>query len=435
MKLKVTIPILIILAGLLISCPVSAQTTDASTGFTPYSIFGFGDLARQGTVYNLSMGGIGVGDRNVRFINLLNPAAVTARESKSFMMDFGLESRNVYYAAHSQDGLTTSANNTFNMHHIVMSFPIAKHSAFMIGVQPYSSVGYKFRSMETDDVLLSEAGDITYTKQGEGGLSQAFLAAGVTLFGRLHLGAEGQYYFGNIMHYSAAAFNTSSAYRSINSGWDYFLTGFTGKLGLQYEQPLGHIKAVVGATWTLPTQIGGHVDRFAYGVNASATDTIVNRTEPGISYNIPSQWSAGLTLKDGDHWMVGFDYQQQDWSGTDFGSKGGVDFAPCKMQAYRLGFEWTPDRYDIRYYHRHITYRGGVYHEKTYYTFNGHQVEAYGLTFGVSLPVFRYYNSINIGVDLGQRGTVSDGLIRERYALIYASFSLHDIWFLKNLYE
>ena len=43
--------------------PAYAQDPLAGNGYSPYSLFGFGDLVRQGTGYNLSMGGIGIGDR------------------------------------------------------------------------------------------------------------------------------------------------------------------------------------------------------------------------------------------------------------------------------------------------------------------------------------------------------------------------------------
>ena len=178
---------------------VSAQTSTADVGFTPYSVFGFGDLAKTGTTYNKSMGGMGIGDRNVRYINILNPAAVTARENNSFMMDFGFDQNNVYFAGENAEGnVLKSANNTFNMDHIVLSFPIWKHSAFKAGIAPYSNTGYSFSSNETDDRLISEMGDINYTQIGQGGLSQAFVGAGVTLFKRLSLGVDGQYYFGSI---------------------------------------------------------------------------------------------------------------------------------------------------------------------------------------------------------------------------------------------
>jgi hypothetical protein len=49
--------------------------------------------------------------------------------------------------------------------------------------------------------------------------------------------------------------------------------------------------------------------------------------------------------------------------------------------------------------------------------------------------VFRYYNSLNFGVDIGQRGTLKSNQIRERYFLFTISFNLHDIWFIKPLYN
>ena len=57
------------------------------------------------------------------------------------------------------------------------------------------------------------------------------------------------------------------------------------------------------------------------------------------------------------------------------------------------------------------------------------------MTLGVGIPVFRYYNSINFGVEFGQRGTLKGNQIRERYFLFNISFNLHDIWFIKPLYN
>ena len=66
---------------------------------------------------------------------------------------------------------------------------------------------------------------------------------------------------------------------------------------------------------------------------------------------------------------------------------------------------------------------------------NGQQVNATGFTLGIGIPVFRYYNSVNLGIDFGQRGTLDKNLVRERYFLFTVSFNLHDIWFIKPLYN
>jgi hypothetical protein len=66
---------------------------------------------------------------------------------------------------------------------------------------------------------------------------------------------------------------------------------------------------------------------------------------------------------------------------------------------------------------------------------NGQQVEAIGVTFGFSLPIYRWYNSVGVSIDAGQRGSIENNLIRERYIMLILNFNLHDIWFLKHRYN
>ena len=137
---------------------VSASAQEGAYGaYTPYSIFGIGEIAKEGTAYNKSMGGTGIATRNRRFLNYTNPAAVTARDSLSFMADFGLEQKNTLFT----QGNKTSGNNTFNIHNFAMSFPIYRSSAFMVGISPFSDVGYDFSSLETDKNIIGNTGNIT----------------------------------------------------------------------------------------------------------------------------------------------------------------------------------------------------------------------------------------------------------------------------------
>jgi len=68
----------------------NAQTDGTYSGFSPYSVFGVGNLHQSGTAWNRGMGGVGIAARSNRYVNVLNPAAVTARDSLSFMSDLGL---------------------------------------------------------------------------------------------------------------------------------------------------------------------------------------------------------------------------------------------------------------------------------------------------------------------------------------------------------
>ena len=421
--------VIVAIVCLLASVMVSAQT--ASIGFTPYSMFGVGDMTRQGSTYSQQMAGFGTGDRNIRYINTINPAAVTEIDQKAFMMDFGLRQNNVLY----QTTDSKSANNTFNLDHLVLAFPIAKIGALHFGVNTYSSTGYSFQSMEESDELIAEVGDLRYFNHGDGGIYRGFLGAGFKISRRLSLGVDGNFYFGNISHYSIAYFGTSSAYRSIDVGNLNTYKGISAKFGAQYQQPIGKRRELVlGATYHLGTKMGGKTVNYAFGT-ASATDTIKYEVSDLQGFRIPAEISVGISYRNAEKFMVGFDYTRQNWYGTDFEKEVDVDVKGCCAQSFRLGLEWTPERYDIRYYFKRISYHAGAYYEQQYLSFKGHQIAAYGFTLGVSLPVSRYFNSVNIGVDLGQRGTTADGLIRERYAMLTLGFNFHDVWFIKQLYD
>ena len=185
---------LFLVAVFLIIGVCSYAQSGAYGAYSPYSIYGIGEISKQGTAYNKSMGGVGIASRNKRFINYLNPAAVTARDTLSFMADFGLSEKNTAFA---QDGVR-SAKNTFNMYNFVMSFPIYKSSAFMVGITPFSDVGYDFSSIEKRDEIIGNTGNITYDSYGTGSVYQIFASAGATFWKRFSVGAEVLFLFGNI---------------------------------------------------------------------------------------------------------------------------------------------------------------------------------------------------------------------------------------------
>ena len=159
---------LFLVAVFLIIGVCSYAQSGAYGAYSPYSIYGIGEISKQGTAYNKSMGGVGIAARNKRFINYLNPAAVTARDTLSFMADFGLSEKNTVFA---QNGMK-SAKNTFNIYDFVMSFPIYRSSAFMVGITPFSDVGYDFSSIERREDIIGNTGNITYDSYGTGSIYQ-----------------------------------------------------------------------------------------------------------------------------------------------------------------------------------------------------------------------------------------------------------------------
>ena len=430
--------VFLITVFLIISVCSSAQS-GAYGAYSPYSIYGIGEISKQGTAYNKSMGGVGIASRNKRYINYLNPAAVTARDSLSFMADFGLSNKNTVFS----QGDLVSAKNTFNIYDFVMSFPIYRSSAFMVGITPFSDVGYDFSSVEKDPNIIGNTGNVTYDSYGMGSVYQIFASAGATFWKRLSVGAEVLFLFGNIDKVTNMNFADAS-YRSLNSGHDLTVRGVTGKFGLQYEQKIASdVSVTVGDTYRLKTSMRGYSTDYKYAVQSSVSDTLRYNVgvlkDEGLKFG--DELGLGLSVKGGEKWSAEFDYVRSDWSKSKmenapgFSSVGQASFTSSVAQSFRAGFEIVPNRNDIRYYLRRCAYRAGVYYDQSYYRLDGRDVNTVGVTLGVTLPVFRWYNGISLGVDMGQRGNKKDGMIRERYAMFVVGFNIHDIWFQKPKYN
>ena len=411
----------------------------AHSAYSPYSIYGIGDISKEGTAFNKGMGGTGIATRNKRFINYLNPAAVTARDSLSFMADFGLSQKNTIY----RQGDIKSGNNTFNIYDFIMSFPIYRSSAFMVGITPFSDVGYDFSSIETDPDIIGNTGNITYDSYGTGSVYQIFFGAGATFWKRLSIGAEAIYYFGNLDKVTNMDYSNSS-YRSLNSGNDLALRAATGKFGIQYEQKIaGDVSMVIGATYRMGTDLKGYATEYRYANLSSVTDTLRHNVDTlaKAGLRVADEIGVGISFKGGDKWSAEFNYLRSDWTKSGFDTAKGFrvsgvsNFSSTVSQSFRAGFEFVPNRNDIRYFFKRCAYRGGIYYDQAYYKLDGNNVNSMGITLGMTLPVFRLYNGLTVGVDLGQRASTRNNMIRERYAMFVVGFNIHDIWFQKPQYN
>lgn len=432
----------ILLSALLLTAGGLGLSAQTFGSYTPYSIFGIGDLATPGTAYNKSMGGVGIASRNHRFLNPLNPAAVAARDTLAFMADYSIIQDNKMF----RQGDMRSASNTANIGDLMISFPIWRSSAMMVGIMPMSSTGYGYSYSFSDPALIGRTGNINYSAKGQGSLYQLYAAAGVTFWRRLSLGAEFIYYFGKINKSFTESFSDAS-YNGASNGHILQLGAPAGKFGLQYEQPIGtKASLTVGATYRTAANIGGHTEHYRYSTGSAQPDTLYHSLGTPQGLRIASEQGIGLSFRYADKFQAEFDYTRSDWrsSGLDnaegftgnLAAIGGKSvFTSSVSESYRLGVEYIPNRNDIRYYWRKIAYRAGAYWKNDYFLLDGNPVNSFGITLGATLPVFRWYNGITFGIDFGQRGSLKNNMIQERYINFSVGFNLFDIWFQKFAYD
>ena len=434
----------VLLTVLLLAGATASAQSGEYLSYTPYSIFGIGDLAQQGSAYNRSMGGVGIASRNVRYLNSLNPAAVTARDTLSFMLDFSVSNNNTFY----RQGDMVSARNISNINSMAMSFPIWKSLAMMVGVSPYSSAGYGYRTKETDPVVLANTGNISYYDYGQGSLYKLYGALGYCFWKKLSIGAEADYIFGSYGKYFTEQFSTSGN-NTVQDLYTLNLHAFTGKFGTQFEQNVGtKLKLGLGATYTLGTKLNGTVDYVHQSVGSAETVTVSSSADTlgkgGANVGLAAEFGLGFSVNYEDRFRAEIDYTRADWTRTGMATVDGfantnsaVPFSAAVRQSFRFGAEYTPDRYNVRYYSRRITYRAGAYFNNEYYKVAGNEINSFGITLGATLPVKETYlhNGISVVLDMGQRGTTNSSLVRERYIRIGVGLNLHDIWFRKYRYE
>ena len=431
----------IILTALLAGINASAQSGEYLS-YTPYSIFGLGDLYPQGSAYNRSMGGVGIASRNLRYLNSLNPAAVTARDSLSFMLDFSLLNSNTMY----RQGDMTSARNLSNMGSMTLSFPIWRSLAMMMGISPFSAGGYGYSVPETDPAVIANTGNITYYDYGQGSFYKIYSGIGYSFWKKLSIGAEADYVFGNYGKYFTEQF-TNTGYNTVQDSYSLNLHAFTGKFGLQYEQNLGtKAKLGFGATYTLGANMKGTMSYQHSSVGSAETVVVSSKTDTlGVNtagVKLASELGLGVSLNIEDRIRAEVDVVMSDWKGTGIGTADGfaitnskTPFSENSRLCVRAGMEFTPDRYNVRYWHKRVSYRAGAYYGNEYYKVGGNEINNFGITLGATLPVFRWYNGVSIAVDMGQRGTTDASLIRERYIKFCVGLNLHDIWFQKRRFE
>ena len=418
-------------AALLVAAlPLRAQN-GAYNGFSPYSVYGIGDLHAAGTAYNASMGGVGIATRNKRFVNTMNPASITARDSLSVMADFGISGKFSLFS----EGDLRGTKTLFNINDFVMSFPMWRKTAFLVGIQPFSDTGF---SMSYMDKITSGEQSIGYTGNrayGDGGLNQFFVGASALLWNRLSIGAQYNLYFGTISKYSASQFSDAS-YRSQTLGDTLQVRAHTAKFGLQYEQPIGTGKLVAGATYRLKARARGHAIEYS---NVAELDLGSHELEKDNIW-FGDEMGFGLSYMQGDKWSMAVDYIRSDWTGSNFDAVRGFrnngvhSFSTSLAQSFRAGFEITPNRNDIRYFFKRCTYRMGAYFDQSYYQVDGHNINAAGITLGMTVPVFQGYNGITFAIDLGQRG-FGTGFVKENYLGFHVGFNIFDIWFRKPQYQ
>ena len=431
-----------VIAALLLPALCAFAQSGEYGSYSPYSIFGVGNLAGSPSAYVSGMAGTGIASRNNRYLNTLNPAAVSVRDSLALMIDFSVFNTNTIYSQTYGGTTRHSANNATNIGGFAISFPVWNKLAAYVGLKPYSSVGYTFSFGSAD----ADAGAVTQTHSGIGSLYNLYGGLSHSFGKRFSVGAEADYIFGKLEKQFVQDI-ASSGYNEAQAAQTLTLNAFTGRFGAQYEQPLGKdFKLSAGATYTMRSWLHGFNtgDYYSAGSvqNVTLPESFADTLRGASGIALAGELGLGITLNYRNKFRASLDYTRSDWRDSGMDSAKGFAVSDARQsfensvrESFKLGFEYVPNISDVRYYRKRIAYRAGAYFNNEYYTVAGRPVNSAGITLGATLPVFRWYNGLSISLDIGQRGPFNGELVRENYFKICVGVNLFDIWFQQPRYD
>ncbi len=92
-------------------------------------------------------------------------------------------------------------------------------------------------------------------------------------------------------------------------------------------------------------------------------------------------------------------------------------------QTISLGGYYIPKYMSFTSYLSRITYRAGLKFEKTGLVINNESINDFAFTLGIGLPLGGNFgvSNINLGLEVGKRGTTKANLIQENYVNIMVS--------------
>ena len=454
-----------VVALLLLPLSVSAQTSSVNA-YSPYSMYGPGELLTPGNVQMRSMGGIGIGLRALGQINTQNPASASVLPRKSFLLDFGFDgthyrnSQPKYNSTGAYLSTAKTAYNTVNIHNIALSFPLAKGLGTIISVAPYSSVGYKLKNTDEQEDNWADIGRVQYLHEGEGDITEVKLAIGWAPWKRLSIGVAAKYYWGNISRSYTTAFTNvitgSGSYASTVGRDRYVVNNFKMQVGLQWNIFQNDNRMLtLGATYDLGGKLNPKRDSYVYN------DNVVNTINPypirdrieAVELRVPHQVGVGLYYVDRSI-ACGVDYVYAAWGSSNEGYTEDISnrmdvVAYTNTHTIKAGIELTPRRTDVRNYLNRMSYRLGARVGNYYQTFAGERVNQLAITAGIGLPVKIWgASSINIGFEYGRSsspGTLDMagqkvGLVTQNYYKVAVginifSADISDYWFVRQKYD
>lgn len=410
--------LLVLLLVILSGMAVAQNNTNS-----PYTRYGYGQLADQGSGNSKAMGGIAYGLRDKHQINFVNPASYTAVDSLTFIFDGGISLQNTNFS----DGIVKQNAKNSSFDYITMQFRAGKRAAVSLGLLPYSNVGYNISKYTENTNVPESSSFLKYS--GVGGLHRFYLGAGFKILKNLSVGANFSYLWGDITQNLEETFPKNSSILPFTRTFNVSISSYKLDLGAQYTHQFGKKHAAtLGVVFSPGHNLGN--DSYVRDVTGNQTTGVtVNTRDSTITTGIPATLGVGMTYVYDNRLTLGVDAMFQDWSKTAFMNQRD---ALSKRGKIAVGAEYLPNPMS-RSYFAHVKYRLGAYYSRPYYKIHGERAaDEYGITAGFGLPIPRTHSILSISAQYVRTQGMQAAFLNENTLRICVGVTFNERWFLKS---
>lgn len=377
-----------------------------------YSAYGIGDVEERDYSHNFGLSSTGIARKSTTFLNELNPASYSALPNQQFAFDVAFRAQ---FMSYKNSSISQSAAD-FNFRRLAIGFKASKRWGISAGFTPFSSVDYKLLDTRS---ITGTAEKVTSQTEGSGGLNRLYISNGYQLSKNFSVGVSTAFIFGPVN--ISEKIDTDTLFTKRNKYT--FSPNFTA--GLQYSGKIGKWELGLGATYRFQTNLTMNEKLKVTNLN----DEVYFETElASSSLVLPAQIGTGISLSNGTvRWMA--DYRLQQWDGI---NQPVGNYKYVNASRVSTGLEYAFKRYYYDGYVDGIILQAGFSYNQSGLQIRGTRIKDLSGTAGISVPsrngATRYY----LGVEAGQRGTSTSGLVKETYINLLFNLSLKDLWFVKR---
>ncbi len=401
---------------------------------SPYSIFGIGDLRAVGTVENQMMGGIAVYADSIH-LNHRNPAAyaqlgLDVWENKGLVVyTAGISNKQFRF----RDFTSEERSAVTNLDYLSLGFSLGNKLGMGFGIMPYTATGYNFVEEQ-----VSGPQSLTNVINGEGGLNRVYYSVGYEIIKNVSIGATLNYNFGTfdrerLQQIEGVQFGSFDRKNSDVNGFDFnYAVNYTPAINDKYTL---HTSVRVNTQGNLVSKNERRIGSFSVGTGGTIEEINVDLEAQNLKnteFKIPTTTTLGVGIGENRKWFIGGEYSFQGMSAFENPFLGVENVVYKDASSFAFGGFITPDSGSFSSYLNRITYRAGLRLDKTGMVVSDVDINNFGITFGVGLPLGRSLSNLNLGFELGKRGTTRANLVEESYLKINIGLSLNDRWFQKR---